>query len=61
LKEYIMVVADTGMVTKVKQELVRCRDCKRGRLYDKDCVDCELNELAKDPDFFCADGVKKDE
>ena len=43
----------------VEIELVRCQDCKHGRLYDVDLVDCELNELAKDANFFCADGERK--
>ena len=41
-------------------EIVRCKDCEHGRLYVKNSVDCELNELAKDADWFCADGVKRD-
>lgn len=42
--------------------LVLCKDCKHGRLYD--CgrsVDCEFNELAKEPNFFCADGERRNE
>lgn len=41
-------------------EIVRCKDCKHGRLYDGYLIDCELNELAKEAYFFCADGKRKD-
>ena len=39
--------------------VVRCKDCKHGRLYRPNCVDCEFNELAKDADWFCADGERR--
>ena len=43
------------------KELVQCKDCKHGYLYDfGQSVDCEFNELAKDPDWFCADGERRD-
>lgn len=28
MKEYIMEVAETGMVVKVKDKVVRCKDCE---------------------------------
>lgn len=39
--------------------VVRCKDCKHGRLYAPNCVDCEYMELARDADWYCADGEKK--
>lgn len=41
---------------KEQPDIVRCKNCKHGRLYEENSVDCELNELAKDADWFCADG-----
>lgn len=40
-------------------EVVRCKDCKHGRLYEPNCIDCEYMELARDADWFCADGERK--
>ena len=53
--EYLALV---GKASK-KPEIVRCKDCKHGRLYEQDLVDCELQELAKEADWFCADGERK--
>ena len=58
---YADYLSDAIELLKEQPEIVRCKDCKHGRLYAKNSVDCEFNELAKDADFFCADGVKKDE
>lgn len=61
MKEYIMETSDTGMVTKVKQELVRCKDCIFGRPAKdesgSDAVRCfsDVHPL----DWFCADCVRK--
>lgn len=44
---------------KEQEAVVRCKDCKHGKIYDVNLVDCDLNELAKDADFFCADGERK--
>ena len=41
-------------------QIVRCKDCVHGRVYAPNCVDCELNELAKDEDWFCADGKRRE-
>ena len=48
-------------------EVVRCKDCKHGvnATYDiKEnkiiSIDCRFAET-HDPDWFCADGVKKDD
>ena len=40
--------------------VVRCKDCKHGRQYEPNAIDCEYRELATEPDWFCADGVAKD-
>ena len=40
-------------------EVVRCKDCKHGRLFDTNCVDCEYRELATDVDWYCADGERR--
>ena len=66
MKEYIIELHDDDVNAEIRQaysvqELVRCRDCVHGRVYAPNCVDCELNELAKDEDFFCADGVRKND
>lgn len=42
------------------KEIVRCKDCKHGRQYDTNAVDCEYRELATEPDWFCADGKRKE-
>jgi len=44
---------------KKRQEIVMCKDCKHGRLYAPNCIDCEYMELARDADWFCADGERK--
>lgn len=62
MKEYIMETSDTGWVTKVKQEIVRCKDCKYWQdESERDehpswlpCMDVQTRN-----DFFCADGEKK--
>ena len=40
--------------------VVRCRDCKHGRQYATNAIDCEYRELATEPDWFCADGERKE-
>ncbi len=44
---------------KKRPEIVMCKDCKHGRLYAPNCIDCEYMELARDADWFCADGERK--
>ena len=40
-------------------EIVRCKDCKyHGNIYPDYCVNLEQNT---NDDFYCADGVNKDE
>ena len=70
MKEYIIVIGDEpdimgNYALKEKpKELVRCKDCKHGRIYEN-CVKCEN---AGNPgmfatyhrfDWFCADGERK--
>ena len=61
MREYIMETSDTGWVTKVKQEIVRCKDCMH---YDGDEYSglgtCLENGVCSKPDWFCADGERKD-
>ena len=64
MKEYIMEVADNGMVTKVGQELVRCSDCKYYHKpeYGFTLGDCTYGNVwfqAKE-DGFCSDAKRKD-
>ena len=62
MKEYVMEVADNGMVTKVGQELVRCKDCKAWKQYDDmNLGECELfPEYNKIGDWFCNFGERKE-
>lgn len=57
MKEYIMEVADNGMVTKVGQELVRCKDCVNR--YDP--INCKMYSEGMDTsdEWFCADGERR--
>lgn len=52
-------LSETLDVVTNRKNVVRCKDCKHGRLYAQDLVDCELQELAKEADWFCADGERK--
>ena len=42
-----------------EHELVRCKECKHGRSYEPNCIDCEYMELARDADWYCADGERR--
>ena len=53
------LIRETLEVLKEQKSIVRCKDCKHGRQYAADCVACEYEELAKDPDWYCADGERK--
>ena len=44
--------------------IVRCKDCEHFndhaiRVYGSDCGSCEDNGMMCPPDWFCADGIKK--
>ena len=46
-----------------EQELVRCKDCKYGEPWGV-LIGCGTTKgfgIAHEPDWFCADGVNKDE
>lgn len=59
MTEIIVRMEENGRLNPVK-ELVRCKDCKHGKLYDNNqSVACDYEELSKDPDFFCAYGERK--
>ena len=56
-----------GSDCKVVGELVRCKDCKYRSektythgITNKEVLVCQINDLAKEPDWFCADGELKD-
>ena len=51
-----MEVADNGMVTKVGQEVVRCKDCKYNDYGE--CI-IKAGWFPVKPDWFCADGERK--
>ena len=61
MKEYVMEVNDNGIVGKVKEELIRCKDCDNkeclGRAGD---VVCGIDGTPHRPDWFCADGEARE-
>ncbi len=67
MKEYIIKIdeskhdiMDSVPLMKPPKELVRCKDC---RYYKPEYVDeeCRLfNDFTTDPDWFCADGERKE-
>ena len=61
MKEFIYRGTDDGRILNSEpyKEIVRCKDCKHGRQYDTNAVDCEYRELATEPDWFCADGKRR--
>ena len=76
MKEYIFEIyekttEDGGHPAKMKEELIRCKDCKyRLHLDATDCYpagyQCRLDERvffpsrkANDPEWYCADGERR--
>lgn len=58
MKEFIIEVKDTGMVSKVKEEIVRCKDCVQ---HQTDLCPMEDGMNNPTPDnWFCADGERGD-
>lgn len=51
---------ETLDVVTNRKNVTMCKDCKHGRQYDTNAVDCEYRELATEPDWFCADGSPKE-
>ena len=58
--EIIVKKHDNGQLEPVK-ELVRCKDCKKSRLYqgEYDCMRTGYGEPTV-ADWFCGDGVPKE-
>ena len=44
----------------VVDELVRCKDCKYCSTYSSIYAFCIITEKGHEPDWFCADGKKKE-
>ena len=56
------------IVDGMPDAIVRCKDCIYGHQLFADYVSCEISEeneagchVSHKPDWFCADGVKKNE
>ena len=57
-----------GLEVECKQELVRCKDCKHrsNEMYDyydnpnNKVYVCQIHDLANKPDWFCADGERRE-
>ena len=48
-------------LTEPAKELIRCRDCKHSKSYQNGTMfGCEFGNGLREPDWFCADGEKKD-
>ena len=62
LKEYIVEVNASGWITKAKQEIVRCKDCKWLLEYENGEWQCDIKQgwFPVKPEWFCADGIAKD-
>ena len=67
MKEMIARVEDevkdsgVGTIYLTGEEIVRCKECKHGRIYNgtnQKLVACEFEEFSKNLDWFCADGEK---
>ena len=59
---------DGGHMVINWKPIVRCKDCIYGHQLFADYVSCEISEenesgchASHKPDWYCADGVKKDE
>ena len=61
MKDKEWIVKDT-LNNKYVQELVRCKDCKQGEqsVLPNRHLWCRIHEFYREPDWFCADGVKKE-
>lgn len=57
LKNAYKELAEKGSV------IVRCKDCKQGEqsVLPNRHLWCRIHEFYREPDWFCADGVKKDD
>ena len=66
LKEFDRITSalvDALILLQDQPDVVFCKDCKKGEPsdYDKNFIDCPYFESVRDPDWFCADGKRKDE
>ena len=66
MKEYIVQAFDPKTIDSFDAhnapELVRCNDCKHSEKVNNIYV-CEKDRwyvIAREPDWFCADGVKRE-
>ena len=59
MAEYIITWPETSrnINKNIKQELIRCKDCKNG-ITDHDDVFCCKEKVWRDPYFFCAWGER---
>jgi len=60
MKEYIVSMPAVGQVVR---ELIRCKDCKYGEHMCQPWSDivCTENRATHIPDWFCADGKRKED
>lgn len=57
-------IDDAIALLKSQPQIVRCKDCKHYRYYglSSDTVsECTIDHCYPDSEWFCADGVKKDD
>lgn len=55
----------TEVVIKLERELVMCKNCKHSyfasnRAPEEQCLVCGLNCIDITPDWFCADGERRE-
>lgn len=63
MKEYVMQTNDSGIVTKVCEEVIRCKDCKYANQSTVQLnvnYYCEIIEGVHEPGWFCAYGERKE-
>lgn len=54
----INVIAELPIVRQ--PEIIRCKDCKKGKLYDPDFYGCACGNGLHSGRWFCADGKPKE-
>lgn len=57
IEQYDMTPAMQDDMTPIKQEIIRCKDCK---YYRKDRFVCDLTKYASTEDDFCSWAERKD-
>lgn len=64
MKEYIMRYENEvlQLLPDKIQPLVRCKDCEHGEqsVLPNRHLWCRIHEFYREPDWFCADGERKD-